>query len=847
MRRTACCIVLALSVIHVVMAPFPADAGDRERPHTDTLGDPLPDGALARFGTTRFRTPPEPYGVILSPDGKLLAVPYWSGGPFLDAVTGKAVRRRGDQPPSPLYYSSNSQFSSDGARMAVVHRRTAEIYDVVKGKVVRTFDVGRDVTATTMSFSGNGKLLAIGVGDGSRPRSVTLWDVDAGKQVQAVKAPRMLPGVTLSLDGKVLATWGWGGLESKGPAVIELWEAASGKRLRTIELQARAAHAVTFSPDCKQLLAVDDQGVARLWELPTGKQLHRFSIREQWGEPAFSPNGAQIVAGTQTGRLEIWDSATGKQIGQYKGPGQTLMSTAFRRDGTLVAAGLTHQAIHVWEVASGHELSPPGGQQAAVRSLAFSRDGKTLWSAGSDGAIAWEVATGKGLRRIEAPQQDRRSPHLPPIPWVSPDARFVSWNMDRGRLEVMPTAPGGARTQFEDIFPRDRLRIVFAAERSWAVVLVDVLSKRGWAPEARYLDLAKGKVLQSFPVGSGGEPFAVAVSADGELLALPDPNDTARSHEVGIWRRITGKQHRALRVDTMVTAMAFSSDGSILATAEAGGTIRLWSMDDGAEIGHWRGPEFCDVLTVSPDGRTLASISWDDEHKVANVVVWEVASGTMRLQQEVPSHLRAQAFSTDGRSLATGGDDTTILLWDLTGRTQYASSSRDKPTAQQPTEWWSTLGNPEAATAHGVMGQLIAHPDEAVALLRRELKGEGRKSLTDKEVARLIAELDDDSYRVREVATAALEAAGQQVRTALRSALRARPTPEARRRLHELLAALPDPTEAQALERRRTLRALEVLEWLGTPPACRLLEELAAGPSDALLTTECKAALRRLR
>ena len=78
----------------------------------------------------------------------------------------------------------------------------------------------------------------------------------------------------------------------------------------------------------------------------------------------------------------------------------------------------------------------------------------------------------------------------------------------------------------------------------------------------------------------------------------------------------------------------------------------------------------------------------------------------------------------------------------------------------------------------------------------------------------------------------------------MRKALESDPSPEARRRIGKLLDALAGPVTAG--EALRVLRAVEVLEYIGTPEAQAVLKELAQGAPEARLTQEAKAALDRL-
>ena len=113
-------------------------------------------------------------------------------------------------------------------------------------------------------------------------------------------------------------------------------------------------------------------------------------------------------------------------------------------------------------------------------------------------------------------------------------------------------------------------------------------------------------------------------------------------------------------------------------------------------------------------------------------------------------------------------------------------------------------------------------------------------------MARLIAELDDDNFEVREKAATELEKLGGAALPALREALDGRPSPESRRRIEQLIEKQEPRDWASSGERLRAWRALEVLERAGTPEARRMLQALADGAPGAWLTQDAKSALNRL-
>jgi hypothetical protein len=138
---------------------------------------------------------------------------------------------------------------------------------------------------------------------------------------------------------------------------------------------------------------------------------------------------------------------------------------------------------------------------------------------------------------------------------------------------------------------------------------------------------------------------------------------------------------------------------------------------------------------------------------------------------------------------------------------------------------------------------LAAHPGLAVPLLRKRMQPAAAPA--EREIGRLLANLDSDDFATRDRATTALAKLGEPAESALLELLAAHPSPEARLRAERLLERLERP--ALAPDQLRTLRALEVLESGDTPGARAVLEALAGGLPAARLTREARGALERLR
>jgi dipeptidyl aminopeptidase/acylaminoacyl peptidase len=374
--------------------------------------------------------------------------------------------------------------------------------------------------------------------------------------------------------------------------------------------------------------------------------------------------------------------------------------------------------------------------------------------------------------------------------------------------------------------------------------------------DIRLYEFATGKLVRAFR-GQQRRIDALTFSPDGKTLfsqgPLPRPKGTkqaggdpnvVRVWDVATgkerWDVATGKERRSPLDGWVVVGLALSPDGRTLAHAN-GSAITLRETATGGERASLTG-HTGDVrgFAISPDGRTLASAGED-----GTVRLWDLPSGKEvgRLEghdEEGHDEVLAVAFSPDGKTLVSGGLDKNAHIWDVSKITGRSRVSAERSQADLEADW-KDLGG-DAAAGYAALGRLVSSPQSAVPFLGKQLQG--AEPVDAKRIERLIGELADDDFQTREQATKDLEAMGDRAAPALRKALASDPSPEARRRLGELLARVDGGS--LSAETVREVRAVEALEAIGSPEARQLLDKLAAGPAGTRLTEEAKASADRL-
>jgi WD40 repeat protein len=361
----------------------------------------------------------------------------------------------------------------------------------------------------------------------------------------------------------------------------------------------------------------------------------------------------------------------------------------------------------------------------------------------------------------------------------------------------------------------------------------------------RLWDWSKGKVIRRFDCN---RPFVL--SPDGKMLAGRNVNNS-----ICLFETATGRQLRALgpNIDGL-GQIAFTPDGRCVVaprppkTKTARGNW-VWEGYSLWEIATWRERLLLEnqstsfsrenqstsfrAATVSPDGRLLAGeVDWSGE-----VQLWDLASGKrLTPLQGHESGVWSLAFAGDSKALVSGGYDTTLLIWDVSSRVERITPA--ELTTDKAKRLWEDLVDEDAIKAYQAMLSLAATPRVSLAMIKAHLHP---AILPDSpEVARLLADLDSDQFDKREKADKALEELGDSVEPALLEALKNQPSPEMKRRLEKLLNKPWPPGSL------RKLRALEVVERIGTAEAQELLKHLSEGVPGARLTREARASLERL-
>jgi RNA polymerase sigma factor (sigma-70 family) len=844
----------------------PAKAAPGEPPpvRADRHGDPLPDGAVVRLGTVRFNHGADLNHLLFTPDGKTIL----SGGRRLVRLWNAASGAETGQLPPPEQYISGTTVTLADSRALV------SLNEEGTGDVVRWWDLSKRTEIRTLklpvrrsvfsayhnnALSPDGALAAIHV---HTPAELRVFDLkegselhrfpDGGKGVRAVAFAGKDGLVTADVQGMIEVRDARTGKLSHrfqhGTPVDFLAVSAAGRRLATFE---------QHSEDRRDR----HRDIIYLWDLAARRKEHALRLPPggRYRNALFSPDG-KLLATSSLDKdkylLTVWDTTTGRKVRDLPGAGVCL---AFSPDGKRLAAGSWSGKFDVWEVDTGRRFSSEDCRHAHATAACLSEAGDRVVTVGAS-ISTWDSATGKRLDSLAVPTDpywDRSH--------CTPDGRFVLtfvrdgeayraavWNVAQRRKEFALPAPG----------QRVAGATAFSADGSLLAI-----AHPGKPTLVRVWDLRRRKEVRSFPHPN---PARLFFSGDRKTLFIAGPKvtafDLASGKELFAWRM------QPLKSATQVTsvavvdgkavpfdedsriawrALAISPDASKLAAlhwtwAPVGkqsgeDRLALYDLATGKLLRHWNDSgqqaNLLEALAFSADGRLLAS---SDGHALH---VWEAASGAkVRSFHGHRAELTSLGFDRGARRLVSAGFDSTVLVWDLTGRLRDGRLPRRELSAADLEARWRDLAERDAGKAYRAVWDLAAAEESALPFLKQRLRAVPRPD--PQQTARLISELSSKRFTVRQAAEAALKKLDVLAEKALRRALQADPPLEVRRRLEQLLKGINDPVPS--VETLQALRALAVLERIASPQARELVQALAQGAPDAYLTREARATLARL-
>jgi len=826
-------LVISLSILSRVHAQprTPTFGGTSSTLKLDADGEPLPAGARFRLGTRNWRHRGEGYSICYSPDSRKIAfTSRYTDIVVMDVKTGRREFAGKLKLKDGSSLRANAiAFSPGGQELAARSLGgPVELFSVEGFKHLRTHAVKLEhefgTDGRSLFYSPDGRYLAVAGGVG-----YAVLDAKTGDVIITESTRAQIQG--LAFDAKTTQLY----VASLKPS-IKVWDLAKREIVKTwsesddffVRGPAVAPNKTTIALGIQEVLVVD---------LTTDKVVHRLkgdNPSDLFMELAISPDGQLVIGASQEGSVYGWNLGDGKRKWKLSSNSWIVRSMAMSPDGRCVATSDARNHIWVWSVETGELLSGGRpGHDASVDEVAFSHDGTLLvtGSGGQDTHI-WSAASGVHLRKLKTSSSSLAftSEGNLVTSWANAP-QLKTWKTGSGDLLSEATLGGPTSGHFE--ISGDEKRLV-------------TLERVGEPPGCRMLVLEYPSLKPLKEIkGDGYHGGCIALTHNGELAAI------AAQEIIEIWNlregvlaaRMSGHTHHP-------QGLAFTPDGRFLISGGLDQTVRVWEMASCKQVfelkGHKRSVA---AIALSPNGRVVASAGGSQSYPIEvadphRIRLWDIATGeqvaALSGHNEDVSSL---AFSPDGKLLASGMYDTTALVWEVPAAGHVSGFGQHPLTEGDAAELWKDLDSADAKQAQTALLRLAQDAKTAVGIAARELRPAAAPAA--KEIQELIQGLDSDSFEKREASMAKLAAYGDIIAKLLKDAVEVSESPEVKRRCQQILAQFGRSLEQSPPILSQT-RAVQLLEWSGTPEAIDLLKTLARGAKDVHQTREARGALIRL-
>ncbi|MEG4851383.1 NACHT domain-containing protein [Microcoleus sp. B5-D4] len=406
-----------------------------------------------------------------------------------------------------------------------------------------------------------------------------------------------------------------------------------------------SVRSVIFSPDGQLLATGDTDGVVRLWEASSSREILTCTGHTNVVESvAFSPDGKILASGSYENTIKLWDVKTGECLKVLHGHTGSVMSVTFNPDGNILASGSFDRTIRLWDIRTGECCKILQDHTKVVFSVAFHPVGEMLASGSGDNTVRlWNVGTGQCLKILHGYTKNVFSVAFHPAGEIlasgSADKTVKLWNIGSG--ECLKTLEGHG----------DRVRSIAFSPSG------EILASGSHDRTAKLWDIRTGECLNTLQ-GHSNQVGSVAFHPAGEILASGSYDQTLR-----LWAIDSGECLNTLQgYSNQVISITFSPNGKILASGDDEQTVKLWDVSSGKCLQILHGHlDRVNLVAFHPSGQILASASYDQTLKL-----WDIRSGEcLHTLPEFGNETRSIAFSPSGEILASAGYDQTVRLWDI--------------------------------------------------------------------------------------------------------------------------------------------------------------------------------------
>ncbi len=502
------------------------------------------------------------------------------------------------------------------------------------------------LTPYITSFSSNGKNIVTHI----RLESIIkMWDTKSERLLQTFDIPNhlILNNLYLSNNGNILASSSRDSslLKKQKSQYINIWEKKTGQLLKTIK--PGFFEQMDLSPD-GSLIAIAKPHSVELWNIKTEKNITLFKFNRNYLVGVrFSPDGKKLASVLADNTIRLWDIHSFKQLAVFKGHSKLITSIDFSPDGKKLASSSDDKTLRVWDIESTNILNVLKTNKSGVNKIKFYPDNnKLIYIIQDRSAGRWnlennQTTTSQSNDSIDAIALSPNNKLLATAFYN----QIILWETVTGKQLNITMKHYGGKINDLDFSPDGEILVYSSSNgtvRLWNLRKND------------YFDISDNIT----------RPRIIKFSPSGQLLAI-----VSSDHTIHLWDKNIRSVIKVLKKhkDT-ISNIAFSPDGKTLISGSHDQTIRVWDIQTGNNLKTIDCQKLVRDISLSPDGKIIASALRDDERWAIVFALWDTAEG--KIVKIIDEHLlnyeRSSriSFSPDGKKIAFNAKANNIRVFD---------------------------------------------------------------------------------------------------------------------------------------------------------------------------------------
>lgn len=597
----------------------------------------------------------------------------------------------------------------------------------------------------------------------------------------------------------------------------------------------RAIHYFTWSPDGATIVASTGGSELRVWNVQTGKLVRQFRCPNDWlSSPSFSKDGSRIIVDASSKGQQIWDYHTGQHLASIK-EADSLASLSSK--GKWLVATISRNGwpdIGVWNVDTGKLLHRLSGHWYPIHSLNMSADGSKLISKDeNESIIVWDWRRGRVVLKLDS---------------LNGSVHTLGSSSTGNMLAIVDETD----VMLWDVEKQCCIWSIPLAKIHWLLQSLPASldsfksnRERRLSPDGKTLAILDGAVVRLYNKKTKKELSSIIghVAPIHAMLFLDDGRTLAswsgKSHEQALlWNIHDRKLLGEISMQQPDQRLRHSPDARMTLKEERARPILF--IENLSKKARYSLPRQSRPLAISPDGRYLVLNSWEHPLQIRELTTGKII-WTSPTHWTV-SHVR---FSPDGQYLVCGlaNGHIELLREPMLWMKAWNATTLER-TPRELNEDWQLLASDNANTAFQAMGRLTRASKQTVEFLRQQSLFMNFQGTFQEQCKQWIRDLGHRRYPEREFAMRKLKEAGYFAEHALRNAKKQFKDLEVLLRVSRLLASIDLQGKTQM--QLQFLRAIEVLERIGTKQAKELLNRLAKENSSDWISQEAMLSVNRL-